>query len=112
LYGRVRHEKDHPPRRRITGHIGSFDGDGDQEVTYLLGGEYWGGGIATQALLAFLRVEEGRPLYTRAAKDYAGSIRVLQKCGFGISGEDKAFAYARGREVEELVLVLPPGGAP
>ena len=47
-----------------------------------------------------------RPLFARAAKDNAGSIRVLQKCGFGISGEDRGFANARSGEVDEFVLRL------
>lgn len=94
----------------ITGHVVSFDNGGAREVTYWLGREYWGGGITTRALSAFLRVEETRPLYARAAKDNTSSIRVLQKCGFVISGEDRAFAYARGTEVEEFVLELGPEG--
>ncbi len=34
------------------------------------------------------------------------SLRVLEKCGFRIIGEDKGFANARGREVEEFLLEL------
>ena len=36
-----------------------------------------------------------RPLYTRAAKDNIGSIRVLEKCDFVITGDDKGYAAAR-----------------
>lgn len=39
-------------------------------------------------------------------KDNAGSIRVLEKCGFQVAAESKGFANARGEEIDELVLVL------
>lgn len=91
---------------RVAGHVLSFEQEGKREVTYWLGKEYWGKGVASLALEEFLRHEATRPLYARAAKDNAGSIRVLQKCGFKISGEDTGYANARGEDVEELVLVL------
>ena len=65
-----------------------------------------GKGIATQALSAFLDLLVTRPLYARAAKDNVGSMRVLEKCGFTIAGEDKGFSNARGEEVEEFILEL------
>ncbi|MGC5327931.1 GNAT family N-acetyltransferase [Brevibacillus sp. SYSU BS000544] len=46
------------------------------------------------------------PLYARAVKDNMASIRVLQKCGFKITGTNKGFANARGEEVEEVILRL------
>ena len=48
------------------------------------------------------------PFYARAAKDNIASIRVLEKCGFTISGENKVFSKARGEEVEEFILKLKP----
>lgn len=47
-----------------------------------------------------------RPLYARAVKDNIASIRVLEKCGFVLSGEDKGFSNARSKEVEEFILKL------
>jgi RimJ/RimL family protein N-acetyltransferase len=47
-----------------------------------------------------------RPLYARVVKDNIASIRVLEKCGFTISGEDKGFSNSRGVEVEEFILEL------
>ena len=89
---------------QVAGHIASFKQFGETEVTYWVGREYWGQGIATGALGAFLDLVETRPLYARAAKDNAASLRVLQKCGFTVVGEDKDYAHARGQEVEEFVL--------
>ncbi|MCB0242704.1 MAG: GNAT family N-acetyltransferase, partial [Anaerolineae bacterium] len=73
---------------------------------YWLGREYWGKGIATRALAAFLEIITVRPLYARAAQDNIGSLMVLAKCGFVICGKDKGFATARGGETEEYVLRL------
>lgn len=93
--------KDH-----IVGHISNFQQFGVPSVSYWIGKEYWGNGIATQALLQFLRDIDERPLYARAAKDNIASIRVLQKCGFRIFDEDKGFSESRGEEVEEFILIL------
>jgi RimJ/RimL family protein N-acetyltransferase len=82
------------------------DEDQKPEVSYWIGKQYWGKGVATRALSAFLKHIEVRPLYARAAKDNLGSLRVLEKCGFTRIGEDKGFANARNREVEEFILKL------
>lgn len=94
----------------VVGHVASFERFGKPEVTYWVGKEYWGKGIATEALSKFLGQLNVRPLYARAAKDNLASIRVLEKCGFTISGYDKGFANARGEEVEEVILKLRANG--
>lgn len=91
---------------RVAGHVGSFEQFGEREVTYWIGKEYWGKGVATRALSQFLGDIEARPLYARAAKDNFASIRVLEKCGFAVSGYDKGFANARSEEIEEVILRL------
>lgn len=91
----------------IAGSISSYEEGGVSEVTYWLGKEYWGKGIATHALTEFLaKVQPIRPLRARVAKDNLASLRVLEKCGFTIVGEDKGFAYARNAETEEYLLNL------
>lgn len=91
----------------IAGSILSYEEEGRTEVSYWLGKEFWGKGIATWALAEFVtRVNPVRPVYARAAKDHIGSRRVLEKCGFTIVGEDRGFANARGEEVEEYLLCL------
>lgn len=92
--------------RRVLGHVLSFELLGEREVSYWLGEAHWGQGHATTALAALLAQIERRPLYARAVKDNLGSLRVLQKCGFQICGEDRGFASGRGVEVEEFVLRL------
>ena len=91
---------------RVAGHIASFEQFGKPEITYWIGKEYWGKGIATKALSEFLVSLKVRPLYARAAKDNIASLRVLEKCGFTICSHDKGFANARGEEIEEFILEL------
>ena len=91
---------------QVAGNVSSFEQFGEREISYWLGREYWGKGLATEALSKLLGHVKVRPLYARAAKDNVASIRVLQKCGFTISGEDKGFSNARGEEVEEFILKL------
>lgn len=90
----------------IAGHVSCYPWNGELEVTYWLGKEHWGRGIATQALAKLLRGVTRRPVFARAAKDNLGSVRVLQKCGFQIVGEDKGFAQGRGEETEEYLFRL------
>lgn len=92
---------------QVVGSVSSYEEEGKPEVTYWLGKDYWGKGIATWALSEFLaHMNQARPIYARVAKDNLGSRRVLEKCGFTITGESKGFANARGQEIEELLLTL------
>jgi RimJ/RimL family protein N-acetyltransferase len=90
----------------VAGNIVCFDQLGEREVGYWLGKEYWGKGIATQALAEFLKAVDTRPLYAHVAKHNAASRRVLEKCGFTISGEDSFFSQMLGKNVEEYILML------
>lgn len=91
---------------KVVGMIGGFERDGEPEVTYWIGQEHWGQGIATRGLSRFLERYGKRPVYARVVKDNAGSIRVLAKCGFVACGEERGFANARGAEVDEVVFRL------
>jgi RimJ/RimL family protein N-acetyltransferase len=92
---------------QVAGNVFSYqEQPGKPEVSYWLGKAFWGQGIATRALAAFLLQMVERPVYARAAKDNSGSLRVLEKCGFTITGEGKGYANARGAEIEEYHLTL------
>ncbi|HEY7708222.1 MAG TPA: GNAT family N-acetyltransferase [Gaiellaceae bacterium] len=91
----------------VVGTIGSWGDPGEREITYWIGRSYWGKGIATAALAAFLAVERSRPLQARVAYDNVASRRVLEKCGFRVIASDRGVAGARSAEIEELVLRLP-----
>ncbi|MBS0266433.1 MAG: GNAT family N-acetyltransferase [Planctomycetes bacterium] len=84
-----------------------FPKTGEREVGFWLGRSYWGQGIATAALKLFLtQVERRRPLFAGAAVDNLGSLRVLQKCGFQVTGRECDFAPARGQNVDVVLLTL------
>ncbi len=68
--------------RAVAGNVVSFEVGGDREVGYWIARDVWGRGVATQALALFLDIERTRPLYGAVASHNAGSIRVLEKCGF------------------------------
>lgn len=90
----------------VVGHAAVYGPPEEREVTYFIDRAYWGRGIATAALRALLAVVPERPLFAHAAADNAGSVRVLEKCGFTATGTDWGFANARGAEIDELVLTL------
>lgn len=94
---------------QVAGSVLSYVGDVGPEVSYWIGRDYWGQGIATAALAQFLEIQTQRPIYARAAKDNVGSLRVLEKCGFQVIGTDRGYANARGQEIEEYLLALSPG---
>jgi RimJ/RimL family protein N-acetyltransferase len=71
----------------IAGNICSWPAEDKRLVGYWIGREFWSRGIATAALAAFLKVVTHRPLYAYVAKHNAGSIRVLEKCGFELCKE-------------------------
>ena len=95
----------------VAGTIGSWGDAGEREVTYWIGRSYWGKGIATDALNAFLAVERSRPLHARVAYDNVASHRVLEKCGFRVVATERGFAEARSGEIEEFVLRLEEFGS-
>ncbi|MCB0015636.1 MAG: GNAT family N-acetyltransferase, partial [Anaerolineales bacterium] len=91
---------------QVAGHIASFDWSSELELTYWLGREFWGQGLATAALRLFLVEQPTRPLAARAASDNAGSRRVLEKCGFRPVGTDRGYANARAATIEETIYRL------
>jgi RimJ/RimL family protein N-acetyltransferase len=66
----------------VAGHIVSWIDDGDRLVGYWLGREFWGRGIATEALRQFVEIVDERPLSASIAEHNVASLRVLEKCGF------------------------------
>ena len=90
----------------VAGYVASFLREGVREVSYWLGRAHWGRGIASAALAKFLEEETRRPLVGRAASDNVTSRRVLEKCGFVLVTRERAFANARGEEIEEVVMRL------
>ena len=91
----------------VAGNIVSWEQDGEQEVGYWIGKEYWGKGIATTALAEFLMYVKTRPLYAHVAKHNVASLHVLQKCRFVISGKGRFLEDSvEIVEIEEVILKL------
>jgi RimJ/RimL family protein N-acetyltransferase len=89
----------------VAGHIVYWEESGEGKIGYWLGKGYWGKGIATAALSLFLGFLKVRPLYARLAKHNIASRRVLEKCGFTISGED-IFSETDGKTCEDFIMRL------
>ena len=80
----------------VAGNIVSWEQDGEREVGFWIGKEFWEKGIATKALAEFLDQVMIRPMVAHVAKHNVASRRVLEKCGFKLTGE----------EIEEIILKL------
>jgi len=91
---------------QVAGYIAWYPQEGNPEVTYWLGREFWGRGLATEALKRMLQLVVDRPMLARAATDNIGALRVLQKCGFEIIGKNEDFANGRGEDTEEYIFCL------
>lgn len=89
---------------QVAGSIGSWKRDNQRLVGYWIGKAYWGKGVATQALAAFLEVVTARPLVAYVAKHNLGSIRVLEKCGFTLCRADTERLEPAKDGVEEVVF--------
>jgi RimJ/RimL family protein N-acetyltransferase len=72
----------------IAGNVVSWQQDGERDVGYWIGKPFWGRGIATRGLTAFLREMTERPLHAHVARHNIASRRVLTKCGFVAERED------------------------
>jgi len=90
----------------VVGNIMKFVMFDENELAYWVGREHWGRGIASKALRLFLQEYRQRPLGARAVKDNVGSIRVLEKCGFVLVGEERSFSEIRNADVDEVIMRL------
>jgi RimJ/RimL family protein N-acetyltransferase len=97
---------------RLVGTIACFVIEGDTEATYGIDRAWWGQGIAGRALALLLAAVPVRPLFARVVSDNAGSLRVLRRAGFVVTGTEISFANGRKAEIEETILRLDePAGS-
>lgn len=86
----------------VAGNVVSWLQGGERLVGYWIGREHWGKGVASAALSAFLRQVALRPLVAHVSERNVASIRVLEKCGFRVTGPPEV-----GEDgVSEIVLRL------
>ncbi len=90
----------------LVGSINFFKLEGLDSVGYWIGREHWGRGFATRGLALLLEEVRIRPLHARAARQNGGSIRVLEKCGFVVTGYKVTPATERFPACEEAFLTL------
>ena len=93
-------------RGEVAGHIMSPIHSGRRVVAYWLGQQFWGKGIATHALKAFLSQVPSRPIYAHVARHNPGSVRVLEKCGFQVDEEFDEASSAGEEPIRWLRLKL------
>lgn len=91
---------------QLAGYITSFRTDDKDWVGYWIAQSHWGRGIATKALALMLSDLRTRPLHARVACTNLRSIRVLERCGFGITGYRDAPADDRFPACREALLSL------
>lgn len=90
----------------LVGQISCFPMDGRRCVGYWVAREWWGRGVATRALGLLLEEVAARPMHARAARSNAASIRVLERCGFVVTGYEWSEATDRWPACEEALLRL------
>jgi RimJ/RimL family protein N-acetyltransferase len=89
----------------VAGNIGCWPDDGQQLLGYWVGREWWGRGVATQAVTLLVNEVTIRPLYAHVVVHNVGSIRVLEKCGFQRDDGPEATSTADDG-IEEITFVL------
>ncbi len=95
----IEHEGD------VAGSILVFDGE-TPEINFWTSTKYWGKGITTSAVDAFLAEYTKRPLTAHVVQDNLGSIKVLERRGFKTVGTEQIFSNARAEVVTENVMQL------
>ena len=85
----------------VAGNIGCWEADGRRHVGYWIGREFWGRGLATEALAELVGIVDARPLHAEVVNTNVASIRVLEKCGF-----IQVATHVDADGIEELVLEL------
>jgi RimJ/RimL family protein N-acetyltransferase len=90
----------------VAGNIVAYGPPKERCVGYWIGRAFWGQGVATAALLLFLEVETTRPLFAFVASHNAGSLRVLDKCGFVSAEADEILSSGIDDGTEEILMTL------
>ena len=90
----------------VVGYVSIFRMDGHDEVGYWIAKEHWGKGIATRALALLLERVPNRPLHATCARANVASIRVLERCGFTLTGYHEEPASERYPACEVATFIL------
>lgn len=91
---------------KLAGNILSWSQEEKTYVGYWIGKEYWGKGIASQALTKLLEIITNRPLYAYVVEHNKGSIRVLEKLNFKYYSIEKLNSSTHSEPIYELLYRL------
>ncbi len=96
---------------QLAGGVGYFRRPGGAaELGFWLGRQFWGRGIATEAVTALVRYGFGPGGQSAMSSshfiDNPASGRVLEKCGFEAAGTGRIWSVARGVEVQARFVWL------
>lgn len=89
----------------VAGSILVFEGE-TPEINFWTSTKFWGKGITTSAVDAFLAEYAPRPLTAHVVTDNLGSIKVLERRGFKTIGTEQIFSNARAAVVTENIMQL------
>lgn len=94
----------------ISALVGEFERQKSAEIGYWIAQRFWGQGFASQALADFSKlVFENTDivrLYAPVFEGNTASVRVLEKCGFGLEAVLKKAIYKEGALFNELHYAL------
>lgn len=90
----------------VAGSVLIYPNEGYPEISYWTARKYWGQGVTTSAVDAFLAEYTTRPIRARVVTDNIGSIKVLERRGFTVVGEVNGFSNARAAVVKEQIMEL------
>jgi len=90
----------------MVGYVSCFKIEDKKFVGYWIARAHWGRGIAFRAMALLLEQVSTRPLHARIARTNAASLRVLEKCGFQITGYEQTPATERYPACEEANLIM------
>lgn len=91
---------------QVVGSVLAYPNDGVPEISFWTDKAYWGQGVTTSAVDAFLQEFTQRPIRARVVTDNIGSQKVLERRGFTVIGEAEGFANARAAVVKEYIMEL------
>lgn len=90
----------------VAGSILVFEHEDIPEISFWTASRFWGRGITTSAVDAFLAEYTNRPLRARVPQDNVGSIKILERRGFKVIAESAEFSNARAAVVKEFIMEL------
>ena len=96
---------------QLIGGIGLNQKEDDlYEVGYWVGESHWGKGYATEAVKGILNyLKENKPnvkVMSQYIVENAASGRVLEKCGFKVSGEGEVYIKSLDKNFKTITLIL------